>query len=294
MLKPSLLTVALVVAVCIPVSLTAGGTCGLIPCQGDCDTCSDTGYGDGCGDCCDNGFGDCYGGSNSGCCDSCSSQPSCCISELLKQCCLNGCCLSGSCASNRCNSRYTSLFGAYNSLHDYSGGTPIPGPLTSGSFSDGWGVGFAQGRSLYHAFRGEFEFAFRNNTGDDWTVNGVTSDWSGHVRQYAGMANLFLDLNSLRFHGTTPYLGAGIGFAIFNGHLRTDLTKIEIGDEALAYQFIAGVSHQVAANIDFFAEYRHFSTTDLDVYNVGVNPRVLLDSTPGEMESVILGLRFYR
>jgi opacity protein-like surface antigen len=166
--------------------------------------------------------------------------------------------------------------------------------LTSGSFSDGWGIGIAQGRRITNALRGELEFAFRSNTGDNWSVNGATGDWSGHVFNYIGMANLFLDLNMLSCHGATPYVGAGIGFDVVDGDFRTNATRIEIEDTALAYQFIAGVSKQVTMNIDLFAEYRYLATTDLDVYNIGVNPKVLLDSTPAEMESVFFGLRFYR
>lgn len=293
MFKTYLLTIAMTIALSMSGKVQAGNSCGLFPCGAGCETCS----GSGCGGSCDTGCASCCspscdGGCDSGCggtgCSSCAAYGSCCFGDLLQ-----GCCAGEFQFHKGCFARYTSLFGAYNSLHDYSGGASNPGP-TSGSFSHGWGIGIAQGRRITNSLRGEFEFSFRSNTGDKWRVNGATGDWSGHVFNYIGMSNLFLDLNLLSCHGTTPYLGAGIGFDVVDGKFQTGLTRVEIEDVALAYQFIAGASKQVKMNVDLFAEYRYVATSNLDVYNTGVSPKELLDSTPGEMESVLFGIRFFR
>ena len=178
-------------------------------------------------------------------------------------------------------------------MHDYAGNEGGP-PLTSGTFSDGWAIGAAAGRRINRAVRTELEFSFRSNTGDLWTVNGATAPWSGHIFGYSGMANLYHDFDCSWMNSARPYIGAGIGLMLVDGDFRTNMTKVEIEDEALAYQFMAGVSKNVQPGVDLFTEYRFFATTNVDVVNAGVIPSVLLDREEVEQENVLFGIRFTR
>ena len=143
--------------------------------------------------------------------------------------------------------------------------------------------------------RAEGEFSFRSNTADEWSVNGATGDYSGHIFSYSSMFNLYRDFQRAEVAGFTPYVGAGIGLAILDGEFTTNMTDIEIDDEVLAYQFMLGATKSINRSVDLFTEYRFYSTSEVDVTNVGVSPSVLLGSgyTP-EIHNVFVGLRFNR
>ncbi|MEM9646694.1 MAG: hypothetical protein AAF989_17010, partial [Planctomycetota bacterium] len=93
-------------------------------------------------------------------CNGCDSAPGCDSDS-----CDNACDSMGSVASE-----YFSISGGWTSYHDYVGENdnvvPVP-PTLRGTFEDGFGLGFACGRRLNRAIRAEFEFAFRNVTGED-------------------------------------------------------------------------------------------------------------------------------
>ena len=105
---------------------------------------------------------------------------------------------------------------------------------------------------------------FRTVTGDQWLVNGVPSNWSGHGYAYSFMANLVRDLNGLQFRGITPYVGGGIGLMLIDGSMTGALGTIDLEDEAFAYQFIAGASKSIRSDVELFTEYRYLGTTETE------------------------------
>ena len=280
----------------------------LFGCFGGCDNdCCDSGCGDvGCcetaccesdcceSDCCDSGccasecpLKSCFGGllGGLGC-----GNDDCCDSGCLSSC--DGGCDSG-CGS--CRPRdYITLSTGWNLLDDYKGenGTIIVPPTLRGTFSDGWYMGMAKGRRLRDSLRGEIEFGFRSNTGDEWFLNGAGSTWSGHVYAYTGMVNLIRDLESCQCVGITPYVGAGIGLAIIDGELNTPGITVELDDAAFAYQLIVGASKAVSGNVDAFTEYRYFGTTDIDVVDAGSGATI--DDHDPSLDNILFGLRIYR
>ncbi len=239
-------------------------------------------------------------GCDAGCCDSDSCQAecdSCCDSGCSDRGC-DGCSVSdlfGCLGSSDCNpcgpQNYVSLLGGWNKIGGYQGQQLAP-PVLSGTFSDGWSIGGAMGRRVHRSFRLEMEFAFRSNTADQWAVGPAVQDWSGHLFTYTGMANVFYDFNQFTVVGIKPYVGTGIGLAIFDGEFQTLASTIEIDGAAFAYQFIVGASKSVSQNVDFFVEYRYFATSDLDVVNDGTG--TVIDNYDPEVDNVFVGLRFWR
>lgn len=176
-------------------------------------------------------------------------------------------CLSGGCGS------YISLFGGWNELDSISGdGVRI-------DFNDGIALGGAIGRQLGNNFRGELESSVRTNTFDSATVGAATADVSGHLYTYAGMANLYYDLNQFQMLGITPYAGAGLGVAFVDGDAEIAGSSTKLDDEDFAYQFIVGGSMQLRRGVAGFSEYRNF--------NVDLDPEL-------NMDTFTFGLRFDR
>lgn len=230
----------------------------------ECDACC--GAKDDCDSvCCDTG---CDAGCSSSCCDSiCSSK----------------CC---------CPKRYCSFFSGWNDLDSYSGESPLPAVL-DGTFNDGWLFGIAAGREIHKHYRAELEFAFRSNTADQWTVAAVPGDWSGHLFTYSGMANLFRDLNECEVLGITPYVGAGLGFAIMDGEFQTAAIPVNVDETSFAWQAMAGGSCNLTDGIDLFTEYRYFAA-EFNVFDVSGAPQVDLGRHDGQHQSIFFGVRFAR
>lgn len=227
----------------------------------------------------------------------CGSESCCENSGCESHCCDSGCddlgCDAAFCSlldSDPCNRYYASLFGGWNFLHDYSGDNPAASLDVIGSFNDGWAIGGAVGREIGDSLRGELEFAFRDNTGDQWTVNGAPGSWSGHANVYSGMANLYYDFAKLGF--VKPYVGGGIGFAAVDATLETGMATIDIDDTAFAYQGIAGVATELSRNAELFTEYRYFGFEEVDVNNVTAG--FAFEGESFDTENVFFGIRLYR
>ena len=167
-----------------------------------------------------------------------------------------------------------------------------PPPPLRGTFSDGWAIAMAKGRRINESLRAEVEFGFRSNTADQWSVSGVTNDFSGHLYAYTGTVNLIKDLEVCQVAGITPYAGAGLGLAILYGDFSTPATEIIVDDAAFAYQFMIGGSRQINSSVELFAEYRYFATTTIDVKNGPTD--TVIDQNDPEFQNVFFGLRFYR
>ncbi len=203
--------------------------------------------------------------------------------------------------SDCCSRNYISVIGGWNDLNDYNGEQdnsppvfPAP-PAREGSFDDGWAIGTAIGRRFNQAIRAEFEFAFRSNAADQWTVSGVPAvRWNGDFHAYSLMANLYHDFANVNWLGWSPYVGAGIGIAFLDGDFQTSTLNLEISEELLAYQFMAGASKTLTSAIDLFVEYRYFATSDFELINNTASPSVAFGTDPYEADLAIVGFRISR
>jgi opacity protein-like surface antigen len=166
--------------------------------------------------------------------------------------------------------KYWSFFGGWNEARDYNGESENPPPPTArnGSFQDGYALGIARGRCVNSWLRQEFEFSYRNNRADQWTVSPQFAPpsqfaWNGQLNVYSGMANLIVDFD--RSRKLTPYVGGGVGFAFAQGAFSTVTSSQSIKDSAFAYQGFGGLLWKANCNASLFTEYRYFGTDDIAV-----------------------------
>lgn len=240
-----------------------------------------------------------------GCCDPWACESNCdfgcansCNCDACEQRCDLPCLLCASlnrdecCCPRPCG--YWSLFGGWSDIDAYRGESPVfPNPRQIGSFSDGWAIGFARGRRFKQVLRGELEFAFRSNSAAVWDLGGAVEDWDGDLHTYFGMANLYLDCTPCTWRGITPYLGAGIGFAVFDGKFDTATVRLEMDDAAFAYQGIFGLTKRYSRQLDGFVEYRFVGTTDVSLSRTSPGPQQEFGDYHGEFNNLLFGLRIW-
>lgn len=164
----------------------------------------------------------------------------------------------------------------------------IPGDVESSiDYKTGWGLSGSAGYGWGNGVRTEAEFVYRHASVDDVTP-GAAADGGG-VHSLALMANALYDIETgTRF---TPYVGVGVGGArVAADNLRTVGTASVLDDEdyAFAYQAIAGVAVELEGNWAFVADYRYFSTTDLDFKNAAG----LKAETEHGAHNIMLGVRY--
>lgn len=163
---------------------------------------------------------------------------------------------------------YFSLFAGPSIPDDLSaidsGGTQIDFEL-----STGYVAGFALGQRQGHNLRTELEFAFRSQSVSSFTLNSTQQfGLTGDLDSYSGMANLYWEFMGCPLEKWKPYVGAGIGFAIFDPSLRSlspPTLSASFDDSSFAYQFMAGINHRLDAQTDLFVEYRYFGTSDVQI-----------------------------
>lgn len=232
-------------------------------------------------------------------CDACSQSPGCC--ESFQSGC-DACCDSTLTRSSICDHdscccprpcSYWSLFGGWNTINDYNGN--IAGVPRTGELNDGWAIGIARGRRINCNLRGEMELSYRRFDADSWTIAGVPGNWDGELNGYFGMANLYRDCTNYQFAGFTPYVGGGIGLAIFDGDFNSAAASQSITNEAaFAFQGMAGLTKRISCNIDAFSEYRYLGTTEVQIDRVDVNPDTREGQYATDMHGVMFGIRIWR
>jgi opacity protein-like surface antigen len=139
--------------------------------------------------------------------------------------------------------------------------------------------------------RAEVEFAFRNNSAENWNLTGAnTLPNNGDADFYSIMFNSILDLGT--YKSWTPYIGGGIGigFIDYNGIALVGPANVSIQDEVFSYQGIVGLSRSINSRISLFSEYRYFGFNSADV-EVGGIPSAGVTSGSTDAENVLFGLR---
>ena len=113
-------------------------------------------------------------------------------------------------------------------------------------------------------FRLEVEIGYQKNDVDKFSGYGESVSASGYFDALSSMTNGYLDFeNHTAF---TPYIGAGIGYAVVS------VNDISIGDFPLsydndtvfAYQFGVGVGYSATKNLIIDLAYKYFATEDAD------------------------------
>lgn len=125
------------------------------------------------------------------------------------------------------------------------------------TFEHGYGGGVAAGYDFGPA-RLEIEGGYRHNSADEVEFAGGKADADGDLEIFTVFANAYVDFN---FGGTsTPYLGAGIGYA--------DVELDDRDDDVLAGQLAAGVIFPVSPTVSIDLGYRFVMFEDPDFENV--------------------------
>lgn len=133
----------------------------------------------------------------------------------------------------------------------------------------GWGAGGGIGYKFTSGFRADVTADYLDPLSSNANIGGVA--YRDGLQRYDGLANIYFDLGT--WYGLTPYVGAGVGVAVFNPTQRA--TSLVAGaplapvtspssTTELAWAAMAGVSYQVDPNIAIDLGYRHL---DLGRFN---------------------------
>ena len=175
-------------------------------------------------------------------------------------------------------SAYEGLYGAigaglsYNNPdQDFEGSAPPFAFDSELDYDNGIGVYTALGYAYSNGFRGELEFAYRQNDvrhlpGDGLGFSGLPSQLTGDTKAFTGFANLLYDIG--REGWVQPYVGVGIGVvrlrAEYNGVNPTAINgpfSLAVDDSStrLGAQGIAGVAFPLADNLKLDLSYRYLT-----------------------------------
>lgn len=141
-------------------------------------------------------------------------------------------------------------------------------------------LGIDIGRRHSQFMRSSIDFTYR---GGNVEFDGAEA---GDLRVYSLMKNFHLDL--ARRGQLRPYIGVGIGGAFLDAETNFGGGAVEVDDAgSFAFQIMGGVARNISDLAAVYAEYRFFSTTDVDVIT-GAGPN------EGRFTShdVLFGLRF--
>ncbi len=190
---------------------------------------------------------------------------------------------------------------ATETVRNTSSGNPDNDPGTIDlSVASGFGIAAAYGFASAGRLRGiEFELGYyRAGTDDFSTPDGYPIVWeTGNPNNYETTAPALGDVATTSFMvntygefgegGSSPYLGAGLGVALHQVDVTTDVGILKRGlittvtDEAVvfAWQVMAGITYKGAR-----LGYRYFATADADIDG--------LELTHGR-HSIELGVTFH-
>lgn len=160
--------------------------------------------------------------------------------------------------------------GVQGGLANQSGQNPVfttaSSHLTQGyssALNNGFDLGLHAGYR-YNDFRLEGEFAHLQNniadiSGQNWNTNLI-------------MFNGYYDFDIEAPWG--PYLGAGLGLAIFPSNIAN--YSVQPSDCEFAYQGIMGLQYHVSSTFALFTDYTYIGYTNMkgnhsNVFNVGMN-----------------------
>jgi len=151
-------------------------------------------------------------------------------------------------------------------------------------FNNGAALTVFVGKQLSGNLRGEAEL-----TGRRMDLSSMAgSSANGSAKTTGAMGNIVYDINAGL--AVNPYFGAGAGFTRLSLDNASPFgaSTIDDSDTVGAFQAMAGASYQIRDNIDLFADYRYFATTDGDFTTAAGDAT----SFNFKAHSVMAGLRF--
>lgn len=182
-----------------------------------------------------------------------------------------------------------------------AGSTLIPDQDVQGAVNDGeldldsgFTVGGAAGLRFSPYLRLEGALNYRRAEVDTFDFDGpFVTDSQGDVGVFSTMANVYFDL-PLPNTPATPFIGAGLGFAVLDIDTYDRFNEVNIEDSSVqfAWNLTAGVAWAVTQNLDVVTRYRYFATEDASANASGLS--TLPGSADVEFSSheAVLGLRF--
>jgi len=176
------------------------------------------------------------------------------------------------------------VFGGWNRIAGFGLDT-----TADDTFDDDFAVGIAYGRRHNTRLRSEFEFTYRSNESPrpELLATVIPEPLLGEVQVFSIMKNFIIDIESPS-NVVTPYVGIGIGYA----HLDTDFNRnsgFQMGNtSAFAWQPMGGFSVKLSEIVNYYVEYRYFSTSDLEVSQFGVAQ----EKTTYNAHDLFMGFRF--
>lgn len=166
-------------------------------------------------------------------------------------------------------------------------------------YKNGIGVYTALGYDWGKKYRGEIEFAYRQNDARHYAGDGLGfSGWpvlDGDLQAYSVMFNLIRDFDT--GGKLTPYVGLGLGGASFKNQVTgpdAGFGALVIDDSAkrFAYQAIAGVAVQLAEGLALDLSYRYFAAAGTPKFEGTIGGEDVTIRHDYDTHSLFAGLRW--
>lgn len=160
-------------------------------------------------------------------------------------------------------------------------------PTSNASFDTGW-AGMATIGYAWPQWRLELELGLRANDMD--TETGPPGfKGTGDMNQFSQMINIVRDLDV--GSDCVLSLGAGIGGNSVSVDDKLHGPELNGDDYVMAWQLIAGLSHQLKPGLDLVVNYRYFNSDGPDIQEVSGNRHNDTFDTLSE-HTLTIGLRF--
>ena len=163
-----------------------------------------------------------------------------------------------------------------------------PYPASAADFETGWS-GMATIGYAWEDWRVELELGLRDNDFD--VLSGPPGlSGSGDMQQFSQMINVIRDID---FGGNCVLsLGVGIGGNSISMHNGLHAPALDGDDYGMAWQLVAGISHEIKPGVDLVLNYRYFNA---DGPNIVENEAGIIHNDSWDdvgQHTVSIGLRF--
>lgn len=166
-------------------------------------------------------------------------------------------------------------------------------------YDNGIGVYTALGYDWGNNWRGELEFAYRQNDTRHLAGDGLGfSGWpvlDGDISVKSLMFNVIRDFKT--GGKVTPYVGAGVGGAIYSADYNgadfgAGALSVDDNSTRLAFQGIAGLAFELAEGLALDVSYRYFSSAGTPKFDGTLNGSPITLRNDYDTHSVFAGLRW--
>ncbi|HBK92180.1 MAG TPA: hypothetical protein DDZ68_10965 [Parvularcula sp.] len=166
-------------------------------------------------------------------------------------------------------------------------------------YKNGIGVYTALGYDWGNKYRGELEFAYRQNDARHYAGDGLGfSGWpalDGDLQAYSVMFNVIRDFDT--GGNLTPYVGLGLGGASFKNQVTGPdagfgALVIDDSNKRLAYQAIAGVAVKLAEGLALDLSYRYFAAAGTPKFDGTIGGSPVSIRHDYDTHSLFAGLRW--